>query len=71
MESSFFDIPKKTNEVIFRWLETARDLQGAKTRIEEQQALSSSEYVVFDRRTQQIVAKSSMTLRCPTLAPKG
>ncbi len=70
MESSF-DILEKTDEVNFRWLEAARDLQSAKSRIEERQALSPGEYVVFDRRTQRIVAKSNLTLRCAILAPKN
>ncbi len=69
MESSF-DILEKTDEVNFRWLEAARDLQSAKSRVEERQALLPDEYVVFDPRIQQIVAKSSMTLRCAILAPK-
>jgi len=69
MESSI-DILQKIDEVNFRWLEAARDLQSAKSRIEERQALSPGEYVVFDPSTQQIVARSSRTLRCPSLAPK-
>lgn len=69
MESSF-DILEKIDELNFRWLEAARDLQSAKSRIEERQVLSPGEYVVFDRRNQQIVAKSVLTLRCATLAPK-
>ena len=69
MEPSF-DILKKIDEVNFRWLEVARDLQSAKSRIEERQALSPGEYVVFDPRTQHIVARSSSTLCCPILAPK-
>ncbi len=68
---SFFDILEKTDEVNSRWLEAARDLQSAKSRIEERQALSPGEYVVFDPRTQQIVAKSDSTLRGPILAPKN
>ena len=66
-----FDILEKIDEVNFRWLEAARDLQSAKSRIEERQALFPGEYVVFDPRTQQIVARSSMTLCCPSLAPKN
>ena len=64
MESSF-DILEKTDEVNSRWLEAARDLQSAKSRIEGRQALSPGEYVVFDPSTQQIVARSSMTLHAP------
>lgn len=69
MESAF-DILEKIDEVNFRWLESARDLESAKSRIEGRQALSPGEYVVFDPRTQQIVARSSMTLRGSILAPK-
>ena len=52
-----FDILEKIDEVNFRWLEAAQDLQRAKSRIEERQALSPGEYVVFDSGNQQIVAK--------------
>ncbi len=70
MESSF-DILEKMDEVNFRWVEAARDLQSAKSQIEERQGLSPGEYVVFDRHAQQIVAKFSSTLRCPLLVPKN
>jgi hypothetical protein len=69
MESSF-DILEKIDEVNFRWLEGARDLQSAKSRVEVRRAMSPGEYVVFDRRTQQVVAKYNLTLRCAILAPK-
>ena len=65
-----FDILEKIDEVNFRWLEAAQDLQSAKSRIEERQAVSPGEYVVFDRRTQQIVAKSNLTLPCAILPPR-
>jgi hypothetical protein len=65
-----FDILEKIDEVNFRWLEAAQDLQSAKSRIEERQGVSPGEYVIFDRRTQQIVAKSNLTLRCDILPPK-
>jgi len=64
------DILQKIDEVNFRWLEAARDLQCAKSWIEERQALSPGEYVVFDPSTRQILARSSSTLRCPMVAPK-
>ena len=67
---STFDILEKIDEVNFRWLEAAQDLQSAKSRIEERQALSPGVYVVFDRGTQQIVAKSNLTSRCPIPGPK-
>jgi len=56
---SRFDILEKIDEVNFRWLEAAQDLQSAKSRIEERQVLSPGEYVVFDSGNQQIVAKFS------------
>ena len=58
---SALDILKRTDEANFLWLEAAEDLQSAKSLIEERQALSPGEYVVFDRRTQQIVAHSKLT----------
>ena len=60
---STLDILKRIDEVNFLWLEAAEDLQSAKSLIEERQSLSPGEYVVFDRRTQQIVAKSQLTAR--------
>jgi hypothetical protein len=62
---SRFDILEKVDDVNFRWLEAAQDLQSAKCRIEERRALSPSEYVVFDRSTLQIVAKFSLRSDCP------
>ena len=65
-----FDILEKIDEVNFRWLEATQDLQSAKSRIGEREALSPGEYVIFDRRTQQIVAKSNLKLHCAILPPK-
>lgn len=52
-----FDILKKTDVVNFEWVEVVRDLQTAKARIQELQAGSPGEYVVFSRHTQQIVGR--------------
>jgi hypothetical protein len=52
-----FDILKKTDAMNFEWVEVVRDLQTAGTRIQELQARSPGEYVVFSQRTQQIVAR--------------
>jgi hypothetical protein len=52
-----FDILKKTDVVNFQWVEVVRDLQTAEARIQELQARSPGEYVVFSQRTQQIVAR--------------
>lgn len=51
-----FHILKKVNVVNFEWVEVVRDLQTAEARIQELQARSPGEYVVFSERTQQIVA---------------
>jgi hypothetical protein len=56
MESPF-DILKKIDVVDFEWVGVARDLQTAAARIQDLQARSPAEYVVFSQRTQQIVAR--------------
>jgi hypothetical protein len=38
------------------WVEAVRDLETAKSRVEELAAQSDREYVIFDQRTQKIVA---------------
>jgi hypothetical protein len=58
MEPSF-DILKKIDVVNFAWVEVVRDLQTAAARIQELQARSPGEYVVFSRCTQQIVGRFS------------
>ena len=52
-----FDILKKIDVVNFEWVEVVRDLQTAEARIQEIQARSPGEYVVFSRRTQEIVGR--------------
>jgi hypothetical protein len=54
-----FDILKKTDTVNFAWVEIVRDLKTAEARIQELQARSPGEYVVFSRRTHQIVGRSN------------
>jgi hypothetical protein len=51
-----FDILKKIDAVDFEWIEVVRDLQTAEARIQELQARSPGEYVIFSQRTQQIVS---------------
>jgi hypothetical protein len=51
-----FDILKKTDATNFEWIEVVRDLQTAESRVQELRVRSPGEYVVFSRRTQQIVA---------------
>ena len=50
-----FDILKKVDAVDFRWVAVAPSLEAAQTQIEQLQASSPGEYVVFDQLTQQIV----------------
>ena len=52
-----FDILKKIDVVNFQWVELVRDLQTAEARLQELQARSPGEYVIFSQRTQQIVAR--------------
>jgi len=58
MESPL-DILKKTDVLNFEWIDVVRDLHTAESRIQELQACSPGEYVVFSRSTQQIVARFS------------
>jgi hypothetical protein len=52
-----FDILKKIDRANFEWVEVVRDLQTAEARIQELQARSPGEYVVFSQRTQEIVGR--------------
>ena len=52
-----FDILQKIDDVNFLWIEEVRDLPTAIARIEELQARTPGEYVVFDQRTQKVVAQ--------------
>jgi hypothetical protein len=52
-----FDILKKIDPVNFEWVEVVPDLQTAEARIQKLQACAPGEYIVFSRRTQQIVAR--------------
>jgi hypothetical protein len=52
-----FDILKKIDAVNFEWVEGVRDLQTAEARIQELQARSPGEYVVFSQSAQQIVGR--------------
>jgi hypothetical protein len=60
-----FDILRKIDVVNFEWVEVVRDLQSAETRIQELQAHSPGEYVVFSQRTQQIVARFNSLMAGP------
>ena len=50
---SLFDILQKIDDVNFVWIEVVEGLRTAIARIEELQARTPGEYVVFDQRTQQ------------------
>jgi hypothetical protein len=52
-----FDILKKIGAVNFEWVEVVGDLQTAEARVQELQARSPGEYVVFSQRTQEIVGR--------------
>jgi hypothetical protein len=50
-----YDILRK-DETDMVWVEAVHDLETAKSRVEELAAQSDREYVIFDQRTQKIVA---------------
>jgi hypothetical protein len=51
-----YDILRKDAAALV-WVEAVDDLEAAKLRIRELAARSEGEYVIFDQRTRQIVAK--------------
>jgi hypothetical protein len=51
------DILKSEGDGNFVWQETARDLRTAKDRAQKLCGSSPGEYLIFDHRTQQVVAK--------------
>ena len=56
MLSPAYDILKKDAAALV-WVEAMNDLESAKLRIRQLAALSEGEYVIFDQRTRQIVAR--------------
>jgi hypothetical protein len=60
------DVLKKQNEVDFQWVLGAPDLQTAETAVERLGVRSPGEYVIFDRRTQQVIAKLKVGLQSST-----
>jgi hypothetical protein len=58
MAFAHLDILMREKDGNYRWLEAATDLEAAKNRLRELTARSPGEYVVFDQRTQQIVANT-------------
>jgi hypothetical protein len=57
----FFDILKKMDVLNFEWVEVVQGLQTAEARIQELQARSPGEYVIFNQCTQQIARFNSRT----------
>jgi hypothetical protein len=54
--SPSYDILKKDAAALV-WVEAVSDLEAAKLRIQQLGARSEDEYVIFDQRTRQIVAR--------------
>lgn len=54
-----FDLFKKDGEESFVWLEAARDLSAAKTRLRELSCRTPGEYLLFDHGSAEIVERVS------------
>jgi len=61
-----FDILKRIDALNFEWVEAVRDLQIAEAKIQELQARSPGEYVVFSQHTQEIVGRFSPLMASDT-----
>jgi hypothetical protein len=61
MNSPFVSLKKKPGGS-FRWFEAVNDLESANIRIKELIALSPGEYVVFDRRTHNVIPAAPFRL---------
>jgi hypothetical protein len=57
-----YDILKKDAAALI-WVEATDNLESAKVRIRELAARSEGEYVIFDQRTRQIVARFTTNVR--------
>ena len=57
MRAPQLDILRKDRDGSFIWMEAAQDLQAARVRLEQLVTATPGEYLVFDQRTQEIVAK--------------
>ena len=51
------DILKKIDAVNYEWIDVVQDLPTAKARIQDLQARSPGELVIFSQRSQQIVSR--------------
>jgi hypothetical protein len=56
---ALFDLFKKDGEEGFVWLEAARDLSTAKTRLRELSCQTPGEYLVFDHGSAEVVERVS------------
>lgn len=61
--SASFDILKRHGDGSLIWLEAASELPRAKDRLQQLYAASPGEYFVFDQKSQQIVAKISISVQ--------
>lgn len=59
MPSAPFDILRRHRDGSLIWLESASELDDARTRLQQLSAGLPGEYFVFDQKSQQIVAKVS------------
>jgi hypothetical protein len=62
-----FDLFKKDGEERFVWLEAARDLSTAKTRLRELSCRTPGEYLVFDQGSAEVVER----LRNDSIRPES
>jgi hypothetical protein len=62
MSSVPYDILRRHSDGSLIWLESAAELKHARDRLQQLYAASPGEYVVFDQKSQQIVAKVSASL---------
>ena len=58
MTTDHLDILVRQNDGSYIWLEAANDVEAAKARLQELCAKYPGEYVIFDQRTQQVVANA-------------
>jgi hypothetical protein len=59
MQTPAYDILRKDGLALV-WVETADDIESARSRIERLADQSRNEYVVFDQHSRQIVAASAV-----------
>jgi hypothetical protein len=62
VKSGHYDIVRKENESRLRWLESAGDLDSAKSRIHELTSFWPGEFQVMDQDSHQLVAATEACL---------